>query len=134
MRIDCLLLCDAATVRDGLLFLLGGGITQISRPEYPAALSADLALALALTGEEAVREHLLEARLRHVSSDEEIGRVELSFQANAPAGPDRPTSVCFALPLRPVSLPLPGEYELTVTILGHPTPQSIRFDAVLELP
>ena len=44
MRIDTALLCDAATERDGLLNVLGGGITVATRPEFPAPLGMTLAL------------------------------------------------------------------------------------------
>jgi hypothetical protein len=40
------LLCDRATVREGLLHILGGGITRLGRPVLPAPLDVDLALML----------------------------------------------------------------------------------------
>lgn len=41
MRVDCALLCDAASVREGLLNILGGGITRVTyRPRTRAKTAA----------------------------------------------------------------------------------------------
>jgi hypothetical protein len=48
MEITTALLCDAATVREGLLHVLGGGLTRLWRAELPAPLGVTLALSVAL--------------------------------------------------------------------------------------
>ena len=45
MHLDALL-CDAATVRDSLLHILGGGIVKMAPLQYPAPIPAILALQL----------------------------------------------------------------------------------------
>jgi hypothetical protein len=53
------LLCDAATVRENVLHILGGGLGQLWRDVYPAPLGADLALLLTLHPSETTDEHEL---------------------------------------------------------------------------
>ena len=40
MELTTALLCDHVQVREGLLFIVAGGITRLRRPSYPAALGA----------------------------------------------------------------------------------------------
>jgi hypothetical protein len=39
-------LCDKATIREGLLHILGGGVRVLGRPQLPASFDVDLALML----------------------------------------------------------------------------------------
>ena len=55
------MLCDAATVREGLLHILGGGITRLNRPSFPAPLGAALALQISVHPTEASVSHRVEA-------------------------------------------------------------------------
>ena len=49
IELKSLLLCDAASVREGLLHVLGGGITIIWRASYPDAFLASLAASFELS-------------------------------------------------------------------------------------
>ncbi len=62
MRIDCALLCDAATVREGLLHVLGGGIAHAVRPSFPAPAAMSLAVHVWVTQDEATGDHVLAVR------------------------------------------------------------------------
>ena len=44
MELKAAIICDAASVREGLLHVLGGGITRIWRQDLPAALGVALAV------------------------------------------------------------------------------------------
>lgn len=48
-EIDSVIICDAATVREGLLHVLGGGVTRLWRPELPAVLAVQVAIFVAYT-------------------------------------------------------------------------------------
>ena len=48
MRVDTCLLCEAASVHEGLLNILGGGVTVVTRPEYPSELGLSLAIRVML--------------------------------------------------------------------------------------
>jgi hypothetical protein len=118
------LLCDAATVREGLLHVLGGGINKLTRPAFPARMSLDLALLLTFDEPRAVEgEHLLSVVVRTADS-REVGRVEIGFAAREaealpPDERDRPAVAPLVVPLRDVPLPQPGDYTVVVQLDGH---------------
>jgi hypothetical protein len=121
--IDCALLCDAATVREGLLHILGGGITRLHRSEYPSPLGTALAVRVMVHPTEADRGHQFEARL--LSEDgEEIGNVQVGFEMSSPHGVMRPgeeLSVALPLSLHGLGIPHPGAYsfELLIDAVHH---------------
>ncbi len=123
MRIDCALLCDAATVREGLLHILGGGITRLGRPEYPSPLGTALAVRVMVHPTEADRSHQFEARL--LSEDgEEVGSVQINFELSQPHAALRPgeeLSVALPLSLHALGLPRAGAYsfELLIDAVHH---------------
>ena len=120
MRIDCALLCDAATVREGLLHVLGGGITRAGRPEYPAPLDLTLALRILIHPTEMDRRHQLEVRLQGADG-EPIAGFEIAFESTDPGDLEPGEHASLALPLVPpptVGLPKPGRYSFEVLIDG----------------
>lgn len=123
MRVDCALLCDHVTVREGLLHILGGGVTRITRGEYPAPLGVALALRVMVHPTEADAEHKMEARLL-AEDGEEVGRVEIQFQvgrdeeSEAPSRPGEELSAAFPLPFQQVVINAPGAYSFELLIDG----------------
>lgn len=119
MKVDLALLCDAVTVRDGLLHILGGGVTRLSRASYPAPLLCQVALRLALHQTEATATHAV----RVVIIDEdghEIAKVEGQV-ANDPAGlasmhAGETMYASIGLPLGGVVLPRPGTYAIEILV------------------
>jgi hypothetical protein len=119
VRVDCALLCDAASARDGLLFVLGGGVTRLFRPEYPAPLGVALALRVMVHPTEGAKPHVCEARL--IAEDgQTVGGFEIEFGiANPNAGrPGEELSAVFALPLQGLPLPGAGAYSFELLIDG----------------
>jgi len=82
MDVATALLCDAATVREGLLHVLGGGITRLWRPALPAELATKLAVLVDLAPEDLETPHELEVLI--LCGELEIGRVMAGFQAHRP--------------------------------------------------
>lgn len=120
MRLDCALLCDAVTVREGLLHILGGGVTRTHRQSFPAPLSAALAFHVTVDRSEADMQHTLDARLIG-ESGEEVGVAHVDFTAQ-PSGrelPDEALSVSIPVPLYTIPLPKPGPYRFEVAINGE---------------
>jgi hypothetical protein len=114
------LLCDHVQVRDGLVFIVAGGITRLRRASYPAALGAGLAIMIELDQIEA--EHPHQFALVIIGEDgEEVGRVEAEIQVGdregAYAGEN--VQVPLAIDLSGASLPKPGAYELRVYVDGQ---------------
>ena len=64
MRVDTALLCESATTKDGLLYVLGGGIAQVQHTEFPAEIGMTLALRIMLHPTELTRPHDLEILLQ----------------------------------------------------------------------
>jgi hypothetical protein len=112
------LLCDLAQVRDGLLYVLSGGVTRVLREAYPSQMGVSYALVLELDRIEAERPHQVE--IVAVGEDgEEAARLEANVQIGATsARPGEGILVPFALDLRTVPLPKPGAYELRVYVDG----------------
>ena len=67
------LLCDAVTVRENLLHVLGGGLGQIWRESYPAPLGAELALLLTLHPSETADEHELRVLIQDTDGKQIAG-------------------------------------------------------------
>ncbi|MFP3883642.1 MAG: DUF6941 family protein [Actinomycetota bacterium] len=129
MRLNTALLADAAHTRDRLLYIIGGGITRIWRPEYPSPLNLDVGLMLEIHPTEFDRPH--EITIRGMDEDGEH-IVEVRGAVQATAGEDHDVGESALVPavlgLRNVGLPHPGVYTLEIVIDGqHQT--SIRFRA-----
>jgi hypothetical protein len=120
MRLDTALLCDAATVREGLLHILGGGITQIIRDEYPAELSVTLALRIMVHPTEMPEAHQLRIvvqgedgeQITEVRADVRVANPEL-----VPVGEEGELLIPWDFPGRP-KLPTTGRYSMEILIDG----------------
>lgn len=120
MRIDTALLCDAATVREGLLHVLGGGVTRAGRPAWPAPLGLTLALRILVHPTETDRQHQLAVKLQGADG-EEVARVDIEFGVGH-AGtlePGEQASLPLPIPMpEQVVLPSPGRYSFELLIDG----------------
>lgn len=120
MQIDSALLCDAATVREGLLHVLGGGITRAGREAFPAPLGLTLALRILVHPTEADRQHQLVVRLQG-EDGQESARVDIEFGVanSGTLQPGELASLPLPIPMPPqVQLPGPGRYSLELLIDG----------------
>jgi hypothetical protein len=122
VRIDFALLCDAATVREGLLHVLGGGVTRLNRPAYPAPIAPlTLAMRILMHPTEADRQHQLDVRL-HGADGEEIAKVEGQFGIGDPGDTEPGEELSIALPLGmppQIALPRAGRYSFEILIDGE---------------
>ena len=129
MRVDFALICDAVSVRDNLLHLLGGGITRIWATEFPAPMRASLATRIMLDQDEARERH----KLKVVIQDEEgnrIGSFDAEFGVGVPdaLAPGEEVQVPLGFPLNPVRLPREGGYSLEL-LLDDAHQASVTFRA-----
>jgi hypothetical protein len=117
MRIDTALLSDAATVREGLLHILGGGITRINRPSFPAPLGVALALRVMVHPTEANKTHQLTVYLLDEDGDQ-LAEVRIEFGINDPSALDVGEEASLALPigLHNVAIPDAGSYSFELLI------------------
>ena len=137
MRVDTALLCDAATVREGLLHILGGGITNIARTEYPAELGVTLALRIMVHPTEAEHPHQLRIIVQG-EDGENVTEVQAQIQAEPPPegiepGDEGELVIPWNFPGRP-KLPTPGRYSMELLIDGVHQ-RTIPFKAIqMDLP
>ena len=119
MRIDCALLCDAATVREGLLHVLGGGVTRATRDSFPAPLAMTLALRVMIHPTEAAKAHELTMILL-AQDGERVVELSVEFGLNDPESIPTGEEASLPLPIPMPDLPLPhaGSYSFELLIDG----------------
>lgn len=120
MRVDTALLCEAATVRDQLFYILGGAINGVVNDSYPAELGLTLALRIMVHPTEMGAPHRLEILLQD-EDGQQITRVNADVQlANpelVPPGDEGEILIPWNFPAKPL-LPAPGRYSFEVLIDG----------------
>jgi hypothetical protein len=120
MRVNTALLCEAVTVRDGLINILGGGITEVQHSEFPAELGVALALRIMVHPTEVAHPHQLEIVLQG-DDGEQVTKVDVGIEAGdasgIPPGEEGEMLIAWTFPARP-KLPGPGRYSFEVLIDG----------------
>lgn len=130
-RIASALLCDAATVREGLLHVLGAGITRLHRAEYPAPMQVTLAAQVVLSPVEVEFPHDVTATIQ--TEDGEVvvqatGRLE-SSGPNPLLEPGESVILPLVMNLSGVMLNRPGGYSIEMEVDGvHQS--SVTFRAI----
>ncbi|WDG17488.1 DUF6941 family protein [Microbacterium sp. Clip185] len=115
MHVSALVVCDAVTQREGLLNLLGGGVTYLSRASYPAPLMADIAV---LVNHQQSDKHIkLTLTLRKDGSPEVLTETEFEGElAETNLDPSVYGAAAFAIEARSIALPSAGNYTLTAEL------------------
>lgn len=101
MELQSCFLCDSATIREGLLHVLGGGITRVWRPALPAPLGVAFVCLIALEPDECGQLH--EVHLLIEGPDHPLGDAMGAIEAKLPAQVEPEEKV-----LMPLVLPLHG--------------------------
>ena len=131
-RITSALLCDAATVREGLVHILGGGITRLNRTEYPSPMMTALAIAVVLSPLEAVHPHEVLAVVQTEDGDTVV-QAHGQLQPGEPSPllePGESVAIQLAIPLHQVVLSTSGGYSIEISVDGV-LQASLPFRAVL---
>ncbi|MBT9585777.1 hypothetical protein IV102_20720 [bacterium] len=130
MTVDAML-CDAATVREGLLNVLGAGITRLHREQFPAAMGTQLALLLHSTAKEMGKSHKLVITVTH-ENKEKIAEFAVDF--SVAANPGHQANEVITVPLvatfQQQVLPLAGAYDIELKIDGK-VARTVQFHAGL---
>jgi len=117
MRLECAMVCDAVTVRDGLLHILGGGIGRIPRAGFPAPLDNDIALRLTMSPEEVKAQHKIEIRVvtgTGALASTVTGEFSTAIADGRPVGTD--VSLNIPVSLRQVVVPGPDRYQIEIVV------------------
>lgn len=98
MRVQSALLCDAASVREGLLHVLGGGLTYGVRPSFPAPFGVYLAVVCETEQQDLGRRVELKVVVVHVDANEPP-IFELDGDLGVQLPPDNDERVPMLLPI-----------------------------------
>lgn len=120
MEISSAIICNWAEVREGVVFIAGGGITRAWKPQYPAPLGVCLAVVLSGTEGEMIG---IQHEVEMVVSDAdglEIGRLSggLSTAGGADLQPGETLQLPLAFNLTMLPIPAPGAYDLKIRVDG----------------
>lgn len=119
MQVAAALICDFASVREGLLFIVGGGITRVWRREFPAPLSVAVALLLEAHPTEAIRPHEVEVIVQSEDGDP-VGQLKGGFQINRATGAvaGEAALIPFVVDFRGATVPKRGGYSVEILLDG----------------
>jgi hypothetical protein len=123
VRTTTILLADYASVREGLLHVLGGGITRLARDPLPGRLDAALALMLRADDlEDLQAAHHMEVSITEAATDEAsppIAKAVIEFGGvRGPVIPGPNLQLPLVVPIQAVPMPRPGFYSITVSLDG----------------
>jgi len=114
------ILCDAASVREGLLHILGGGFTNVWRGEYPTGFWGALAMIISPEASEIGEQHKLVIKI--MGDDEQLGNIERGFDVTPRPGTKHwpgelpPIPVVVSFVEQPLRLPKAGFYRFDVLV------------------
>lgn len=113
-------LCDYASVREGLLHILGGGITRVWRDEFPAPLGVGLAVVFELHRMELGRPHEVQIEIRDADGGS-LAEIRGGFGADATPAmqPHEKALVPFTIGLHGLAVQKHGDYEATIAVDGQ---------------
>ncbi|MCU4184869.1 hypothetical protein K6U06_10905 [Acidiferrimicrobium sp. IK] len=117
MKLSICTICEAATLHDGLLNLLGAGITRVGRTGFPSPLGLQVAAMATVVPADVPQLQSFSLDVTCLLDGESIGNFRLRGEPEPPSdGWDGQTAV-----MLPLVVPLPfilqraGSYELKVT-------------------
>jgi hypothetical protein len=135
-RVDTFLLCDAAQVANGKLYVLGGGWARLTAETLPVHRAFDIAIRVVVPWTETNRKHGFDLQLV-----DEDGKCLLETPARAEVTVGRPATVRegtdqavpMTIRLPSVRLEREGRYAFTLDHQGTETART-AFDLVLKPP
>lgn len=118
MKLEMLALAEFANSREGLLNMVGGGINRVTAAEYPVGFGAYLAAMIRLQDESELGTHSFAVELRRRASRADVGGAIGSFDVSKKASAQSHEQVrsVLTVDLRPLVLPGPGDYKVTLRI------------------
>lgn len=128
LEVDSVLLCDAASVREGLLHVLGGGITRLWRPELPSQMAIQVAVIVSVEIEDFGRPHDISIQIFDPQGTD-IAGARGGFIPNDPGRVESGEAVLFPMVFDFRNYPVVkyGAHDLKVTLVGSGTEKIRRF-------
>jgi hypothetical protein len=118
-RLDALVLCDFAQIREGLLFVQSGGLTRLVAQTLPAAFGCHVAAMVYMPPNEAVEAHRMVMKIKSADAATLVATVNVDLhEVPRPAGllPGEGRQVPVVIPMHKVVFPRAGRYDLQVDI------------------
>ncbi len=114
IKVAAFFLADAATVREGLLNVLGAGVNVVVRPTFPAPLGVPLVAVLEVEPDDRTTHQIVVSVQADATPLVQV-QVQLEGGASGPFA-DLPAYVPLVLPVGDARLPQPGRYEAALAI------------------
>ena len=118
-RLDALILCDFAQVREGLLFVQSGGLTRLAAPVFPASFGCNIAAMVHLPPDAAVDAHSMVMKVKAADTVTLLATINVALHEHprpTTLAPGEARQVPIVVPLHQVKFPGPGQYDLQVDI------------------
>jgi hypothetical protein len=131
VKTTAVMLADYATVREGLLNVLGAGITKLFRDPLPAPMGVVVAILLQpMDNADLMTPHNLEVIITHVGNDEEsaVAKAVMTMNAGTVATGPLPT-LPVVVPLQSVPITATGVHQITVKLDGEAA-ETIEFEVL----
>jgi hypothetical protein len=103
------------------VYLLAGGINRVTT-ELPGTLNVALTVMVELEATEFGQTHAINVKIVHADSTTRVGEAVGQFHSGdtAKLGPGEPMLLPLVVPLKGISLPQHGAYDLHVSVNGEP--------------
>ena len=121
-RLNSLVLCDFAQIREGLLFVQSGGLTRLATPSFPATFHCHVATTVYMPPTEAAAAHEMVMKVKSATTAKVVATINVAMhETPAPAGlfPGEGRQMPIVVPLAAVTFTEPGEYDLQAEIDGE---------------
>jgi uncharacterized protein DUF6941 len=115
MRVECAVLCDAATVREGLLHIIGAGVVGTTAQSFPHYLHVTFAFRAILESREVRDAHELRVAVRDAQNDVEVAQTGVTFTRGPDTGAPE-TALVFPVSLEGVEIPRTGLYLVDASL------------------
>ena len=118
-RLDALVLCDFAQIREGLLFVQSGGLTRLVATTLPAAFGCHVAAMVYMPPNEVVEAHHMVMKVKSADTATLVATINVELhEVPRPTGllPGEGRQVPVVVPMRQVVFPRVGRYDLQVDI------------------
>ena len=116
------MLCDAATLREGLLHVLGGGITVLYRDSFPAPLALKIVVVAEVLAEELAQPQKITVTVENLEGAQVFAVIEGDWESPGDgADPNVPAYISLIIGLERVAVPAVGYYRARIDLDGVET-------------
>lgn len=118
-RLDALILCDFAQIREGLLFVQSGGLTRLVTRTTPASFGCHVAAMVYMPPHEVVEAHHIVMKVKSADAAIVVATINVELhEVPRPTGllPGEGRQVPVVVPMHKVVFPAAGRYDLQVDL------------------